>query len=479
MSNETAVTPARLPVPMGVIAETGETHPPLNEDDLGEIPQDSDSVLARTRRSRALALEGAIDDPMDLAQAGWCVVFASDADPSIKEALQPLLDWRRAQVKDDRFFKVFEGSTGVAPGQTVASWATSRGVSLSAPVSPRKGVPFYLLIVGSPARISFEFQAQLDLQWAVGRLHFDAVSDFAAYATKLVEYEKGLAPPQQRRAVVWMPRNPLDLATPLLAGSVVPEFRGETSPGDEPLGKHQGFEVSMFVGANEATKSRLTSIVRGEGGRPAILFTGSHGAEWSLKTPEIQKARQGALVTQEWTRGEPLETGHYFAGEDVPPDASVHGLVMFLFACFGGGCPDTDSYYYAPDGSRLPLAPKPLIARLPQALLSRGALAVIAHIDRAFSYAFEDVMGTPQAQLLRTPLELLMKGRRVGLATDPLNLQWSSLAAQLGIALGGNAPGAPPPRSPLLANLYIARDDARNYVVLGDPAARVRIEALG
>jgi hypothetical protein len=152
---------------------------------------------------------------------------------------------------------------------------------------------------------------------------------------------------------------------------------------------------------------------------------------------------------------------------------------MFLFACFGGGCPDTDSYYYASDGSRLPLAPQPLIARLPQALLSRGALAVIAHIDRAFSYAFEDVMGTPQAQLLRTPLELLMKGRRVGLATDPLNLQWSSLAAQLGIALGGNAPGAPPPRSPLLANLYIARDDARNYVVLGDPAARVRIEALG
>jgi hypothetical protein len=220
------------------------------------------------------------------------------------------------------------------------------------------------------------------------------------------------------------------------------------------------------------------AIVRGEGGRPAILFTGSHGAEWSLKTPDIQKARQGALVSQEWTRGEPLETGHYFAGEDVPADASVHGLVMFLFACFGGGSPDTDSYYYARDGSPLPLAPQPLIARLPQTLLSRGALAVIAHVDRAFSYAFEDVMGTPQAQLLRTPLELLMKGRRIGLATDPLNLQWSSLAAQLGMALGGNAPGAPPPRSPLLANLYIGRDDARNYVVLGDPAARVRTEGL-
>ena len=115
---------------------------------------------------------------------------------------------------------------------------------------------------------------------------------------------------------------------------------------------------------------------------------------------------------------------------------------MFLFACFGGGCPDVDSYYFSKDGSRLPLTPEPIVARLPQALLTRGALAVIAHVDRAFSYGFEDVMGTPQANLLRAPLELLARGRDVGLAAEPLNLQWSNLAAQLGIALGGNAPGA-------------------------------------
>jgi len=476
MSDEAGI--ARLPVPMGVIAETGATHPPLKEDDLGAISGDSDAVLARTRRPRGLALEGAVDDPMDLSQAGWGVLFASDADPAIKEALQPLLERRRAEVQDERFFKIFEGKMGVAEGQTAAAWASARNVSLSAPVSPRKGVPFYLLIVGDPARIPFEFQAQLDLQWAAGRLHFDSVSDYAAYASKLVDYEKGLAPKRQRSAAVWMPRNPLDLATPLLAASLVPELRGETSPGDEPLGTHQKFDVSMFVGENQATKDRLTSIVRGEDGRPAILFTGSHGAEWSLTKPDIQKMRQGALVTQEWTRGEPLEAKHYFGGEDVASDANVQGLVAFLFACFGGGCPETDSYFFAPDGSPLQLAPQPLIANLPQALLSHGALAVIAHIDRAFSYAFEDVMGTPQAQLLRTPLELLMKGRRIGLATDPLNQQWSSLAAQLGVALGGNAPGAPSPRSPLIANLYIARDDARNYIVLGDPAARIGLESL-
>jgi hypothetical protein len=31
----------------------------------------------------------------------------------------------------------------------------------------------------------------------------------------------------------------------------------------------------------------------------------------------------------------------------------------------------------------------------------------------------------------------------------------------------------------VIANLFIARDDARNYIVLGDPAARLRTEAMG
>jgi hypothetical protein len=118
-----------------------------------------------------------------------------------------------------------------------------------------------------------------------------------------------------------------------------------------------------------------------------------------------------------------------------------------------------------------------MTARLPQVLLRQGAVAVIAHVDRAFSYAFEDVLGTPQAQLLRLPLEQLLSGRRVGLAMEPLNQQWSSLAAQLGVLLGGAA-GDPPPRPPAIANLFIARDDARNYIVLGDPAARLRTESM-
>jgi hypothetical protein len=480
MSDDGVGVADRMPVPMGVIATTGETHPQLTSEDLSHITGDTTAVYARAAKPKALALEGAVDDPMDLNQAGWGVLFAADADPAIKDALKPLLNLRAGQVGDERVFKVLDGKLGVRPGQTAAQWASARGVSLSAPVSPKRGVPYYLMIVGSPEAIPFAFQAQLDLQWAVGRLTFDRIEDYASYAAAVVDYERAATITRGKHAAAWLPRNPLDMATALLAGAVGPEFLGQANPGDDPLGTYQKFRLSMFVGDGKATKTTLSQIIAGtiDGGPPSLLFTGSHGAEWPLDTPDIQRQRQGALVTQEWTRGQPLQPDQYFAAADVPAGVDVRGLIAFVFACFGGGCPATDSYYFTADGAPKPLAPAPLIAALPQALLARGALAVIAHIDRAFSYAFEDVMGTPQAQLLRTPLELLMKGKRAGLAADPLNLQWSSLAAQLGMLLGGNTPGAVPPRTGLLANLYIARDDARNYVVLGDPAVRLRTDAM-
>ena len=471
-----AAAPA-MPVPLGVVGETGATRPPLDEQDLRHMQQDPDLVRKRSQPENVLGVSSDVDDAADLTQTGWAVLFANDADPAIKTALQPLLEWRRSNVNNDKLFRVFEGPSGVRPSQTASSWAANKGASLVAPVNPAKGVPYYLMIVGAPQRISLEFQAQFDLQWAVGRLDFDKVEDYAAYAQNVVDYEKGTAPPQKRQATLWMPRNQGDLATPFLAGSVGPDFLGKVGDGTQPLGQRQKFHLSSFIGDGQATKSNLAAILNGEaeGGPPSVLFTGSHGAEWSINTPDVQKQRQGALVTQEWTRGQPLNEANCFTGDDVAASAKVHGMMAFIFSCFGGGCPATDSYAFKDDGSKIPLTPEPLIAALPKALLRAGALAVIAHIDRAFTYGFEDVMGTPQVQLFRTPLELLMKGKPAGLAADALNLQWSSLAAILGMALGGNLPGNPQPSNATIANLFIARDDAKNYIVLGDPAARLSV----
>jgi hypothetical protein len=185
---------------------------------------------------------------------------------------------------------------------------------------------------------------------------------------------------------------------------------------------------------------------------------------------------QGALVTQEFTRGMPLGTSNTFSAGDLPTDAQVHGMMALMFACYSGGCPTEDNYFFNKDGSKIPIAPEALIAQLPQKLLSRGALVVIAHIDQAFSYIFQNLEGTPQVQSIRTPLELLMKGERAGLAADRLNLQWSAIAAQVGVALGRRREPDFDPES--FATLYIARDDARNYIVLGDPATHLRVKDL-
>jgi len=182
-----------------------------------------------------------------------------------------------------------------------------------------------------------------------------------------------------------------------------------------------------------------------------------------------QRERQGALVTQEWSPGQPVGAEACFTAADVPADADLGGLIHVIFACFGGGCPETDNY---PDFGAQPkaIAPAPIVARLPQRLLTKGALGVIGHVDRAWNFSFQSGAGLPQNQVLKGLIEGIMMGLPVGFSMDITSLQWGTLAAQLGVVAGPGA--APVPAA--LANLVVARDDARNYVFYGDPSVRLR-----
>ena len=65
------------------------------------------------------------------------------------------------------YFKIFTGNQGVLPGQSAVNWLANKGVGLAV-VDPDNGIPDHFFIVGSAARIPFEFQYTLDMQWSAG-----------------------------------------------------------------------------------------------------------------------------------------------------------------------------------------------------------------------------------------------------------------------------------------------------------------------
>ncbi|MCP4656677.1 MAG: hypothetical protein GY856_14790 [bacterium] len=409
-------------------------------------------------------------DPKDLSTSGWGVIFPRDAGEEIREALSELLEHRRAQATkcddhDDHYYQEYSGSRGFLPGDLKRTWLKRRGVG-PGPADPAR-VPYYLLIVGDPQEIPYEFQFRLSLQYAVGRLHFDAPEEYARYAHRVVAAEN--APPTRpRRLAIFGVENPDDPATTYSSEDLVrPLLRNLAADGG-------GWEVSSFLAA-EATKDRLRRLLGGAE-TPALVFTAGHGLGLCAEDPE-PPGTLGALVCQDWPgpkAGGPLGPEHYFAAEDVAGDAELGGLISFHFACFSAGLPRCDSYVCESPGQPAVLSPRPYLARLPQRLLGRGALAVIGHVDRArgFSYVWPGAGSQPQT--IEATLRRLMDGFPVGTAVRYLSERSADLACDLDAELRRVRDGEPPDHETIV-DLGIAYVDARSYLVLGDPAVRLQV----
>lgn len=460
------------PLPMGVQAEDGTLLPALTAKDLEFIGSDPNAVQTRGMVANQDFLAVSDVDPNELTQCGWGLLLPKDIDPAIRAALEPLIEHRRKQVGEPTLFRIFDGLSGYQPGDTVRSWLDRFNVTLAI-VDPSLGVPLYLTIVGTPSQIPFEFQYLLDAYWCVGRLDFETPAEYRAYAEGVVAYETGAIVPHGKSVAIFNTRNLGDRATGLLHNQVALPF----ATGAKALGARQGYQMNALLG-DDATKDNLTKLLQGklQGGTPALLFSGSHGAGFSAADPK-QAAKQGAIVCQDWEGG-PIQPEHYFDAAAVPEDAKLSGLIHFFFACYGGGCPAFDTYSRLPDGSPKPLMDAPRVARLPQRMLAGGGLAVLAHIDRAWTYSFQAGRSAPQTQEFRDVMTRVLRGDRIGQCTDQFNLRWAVLSAELTDTqrqrqmLPGQVSDA------VLANRWVARDDARNYLILGDPAVRLRVAEM-
>jgi hypothetical protein len=276
---------------------------------------------------------------------------------------------------------------------------------------------------------------------------------------------------------VFAPRHDFDPATQLFNDQVaLPLKEGRDS---RPLGERQRFRLRSFL-AGDASKASLDRILRGEldGGGPSLLFSGGHGMAFDAGDPR-QEASQGALVCQDWERSGEIAAEHWYSAADLPKEARLHGLIHFMFACYGGAVPEHDNFDRLNKEPRR-IAPHPFLSRLPQALLAHpngGALALLAHVERSWAYSFQGDRGGSQVQGFRDVIGRLLRGERMGQATDVFNMRWAVLStrlAELQVDLSFGAEISPR----LLTQFWIARDDARNFVVLGDPAVRLRVEDM-
>jgi hypothetical protein len=206
------------------------------------------------------------------------------------------------------------------------------------------------------------------------------------------------------------------------------------------------------------------------------LFTASHGMGFNLDDPRLL-AHQGALLCQDWD-GRPgsLAEHLYLAGEHIADDAHLHGLISFFFACYGAGTPLEDEFFKKVEGAPRPIAPRPFLASLPRRMLSHprgGALAVIGHIERAWTYSFK-WLGKAKGHrtVFEGTLGMLFEDYPIGAAFDFFNERHASAAVQLN-ALLENKRKRLRVSDVEVVRWWTANNDARDYIILGDPAVRL------
>jgi hypothetical protein len=189
---------------------------------------------------------------------------------------------------------------------------------------------------------------------------------------------------------------------------------------------------------------------------------------------------QGALLCQDWPGFGGVAPEHYFAASDVPDSARLGGTITFHFACYGGGTPLNDLYAFEKGEAAPAIAPKPFIAALPRRLLAHpagGALACIAHVERAWGSSITGNAPSPQIRPFQRALAQLMVGMPVGMAVQEFNDLSATVSDVLTRVLGDSFHGKSVDDLELVST-WTQRNDAAGFVVIGDPAVRLRVNDL-
>ncbi|MBV8075515.1 MAG: hypothetical protein JO284_03925 [Planctomycetaceae bacterium] len=274
----------------------------------------------------------------------WAIVLPTETPDEVRQAIERLVAHRRdhTRVPADRCMIL-----DYQPGQPLGDWLHGLGAHL-ADVEPTR-LPYYVALVGGPEFISFEFQALLDMNYAVGRIAFDRPEQYRQYVEGLIAYETAGAVPNGREILYWGPRNRADRATQLSADCLIrPLFEGIPATGDQPtlpaVAEQRRFR-SRCLGGPEATRANLLEPLHDADPGPSagVPVHRLARARVAQRAREPGGRAEGAALPRLARPGRAAAAGALCEGRrHIGDDAQLHGLVAFLFACHGAGTPAFD-----------------------------------------------------------------------------------------------------------------------------------------
>lgn len=404
----------------------------------------------------------------DIGQAGWGIVYHPHTPGEVKQKLAPLIARRNGR------------ELGYEPGEDWVDFRTRHGQGFG-DVDPSK-LPYYLLLVGPPDQIPYSFQYGLDVDHAVGRLCFDTAAEYEQYVAALIAHEDSHDAPRERRLAIFAPLIQGDDSTFLSSTRLVEPLAKYFAAWPGPAGAYRIERIER----EGATSAALIGLFGRRDHRPSLVFTASHGVGFPSGDRE-QRERQGAIVTQDWPGPtkwpveKRLASSMTFAASDLP-DADLRGLCVFAYGCYTAGTPRLEDFAHFQGRAPAELAPKPFSSRLAQRMLSRGAVAFIGHVERAWDYSFRWPELDSDTTTFRSALAAILSGEPIGHALEAFDSRYVSLAAQI-TALEQESQLTKYQKGELaspdtLVATWLAHNDARSYVLCGDPAARLRPQSM-
>lgn len=429
------------------------------------LPQgidDSAVIGAQAPAPEAKRLLDLGGDPNDLARQRWALILpAGAAGDAAVEALTPLCDRRSAEQGAPA--RVLRLPAGLDEAELLR-WREAVVDDEALPLAER---PRYLLLVGEADHLSFGLQRLLSADRFVGRLPSLEPERLARYADKALA-----ARPSAPSTLHLFTADDGSLALRLARDGLMRPTevtlaqQAEVEAGEDPTRAAAGF--------GEEGLAQLQQIAQGS----RILFTCGHGegpppGGWT--GPTVQRERQGALHFG----AEALDAARLRAGPFVP------GGLWLNFACHGAGTPRESGYRRWMVDKGLPV--DLLSASLPQdggpaftagasaaALFNpQGPLAIIGHVDLAFTFSFVSLFGGARGRSSRFAalLRQARRGDRLGVALSALSQAWVQASVYLTAAMA-QEPGAAALRVDQ-GLLWLLREDIASFVLLGDPACRL------